>query len=148
MRRFALLLLSVCLGGCTLGPQGQLPDFDRITDWELRRTGAWTSQDAAARRLIGPEWGQQDYRPVRLSGLPRKLASPVQTLFGLGYEKRYHYVPEAHTYVLLCRDRPAVIVHEDWERDTSDRAFEAWREQLKRDLQAVHTGPRPNRFDD
>ena len=147
MRRVALLIALLSLAGCTLGPQRQLPDFDTVTDWELQRLGEWTPQDAEARRLIGPEWGAQDYRPVRLGSMLRKWATPVTTALGWGYEKRYHYNPEARTYVLLCRDRPAVIVHEDWDPDVEDDAFDALRRQLQRDLERLHEGPRPNRLD-
>jgi len=115
--RAALLLavLTAPLAGCcALGPPA-----DVVTDAELRGDGAWTEDDALARRLIGPAAGRRGYRAVRLPPLERKLAgvkSAVETVTGLRYEKRSYYSPEARAYVLLRRDGPPIIVGEEFDQ--------------------------------
>lgn len=166
-----LLVLALVTGGCN----GVEVRGARITDGELRASGQWTKRDALARALLDLEAPGEDL-PVRLVPVRRKLVKELvvggvtiplpridlayggpggvgftfgflEALFGLDYEKRYHYVAALGRYVLLNRDRAATIASHDPDAPappverTDPRAYKALREDLDRDMDMLLTIP-------
>ena len=144
------MLLLPCLAGCLVrGPE-------TIHDADLQASGEWTPANAAARALVGPEWGPLGARPVRLPSLSRKFMSlpgAVETLCGWSYEKRYYHLPALRAWLMLAREQPARLVGEEWQQDleprpapASEDAWELWRRRSDpelRQLPAPEPAPSP-----
>jgi hypothetical protein len=126
----------LCCAALVLLPLGCAVKPEEIRDSELHSRGLWTDQDEHVRGLMRAEpkpayeWREDDSEPsLRLTPIERKLTNVYQvgsheipvpslskcgeTLLGMRWDPRYHYLAGAKAYVFLKEGEAPFVVPED-----------------------------------